>query len=74
MIFFLKSNSYLTIDSPAEISLPTTHSETMRSSQQPNSYRIRIPSGLMILSEPEGSLTLCGNEVCDQQGLVETPD
>jgi hypothetical protein len=44
------------------------------SSQQPNTYRIRIPSGLLIMNEPEGSLTLCGNEICDQQGLVEVGD
>ena len=43
------------------------------SSQQAKSFRIRIPSGLLILSDPEGSLTLCGNEVCDLQGLVESP-
>jgi hypothetical protein len=42
-------------------------------SQHPAAFRIRIPSGLLIMSEPEGSLTLCESEVCDQQGLVELP-
>ena len=44
------------------------------SSQQANSFRIRVPSGLLFLSDPEGSLTLCGNEVCDLQGLVESSE
>jgi hypothetical protein len=43
------------------------------SSQRADAYQIRTPSGLLIMSEPEGSLTLCGNQVCDQQGLVESP-
>jgi hypothetical protein len=42
-------------------------------SQHPAAFRIRIPSDLLIMSEPEGSLTLCGNEICDLQGLVESP-
>jgi hypothetical protein len=41
------------------------------SSQYPNAYRIRTPSGLLVMNESEGSLTLCGDEICDQQGLVE---
>jgi hypothetical protein len=43
------------------------------SSQQAKAFRIRTPAGLLILSEMEGSLTLCENEICDQQGLVESP-
>jgi hypothetical protein len=43
------------------------------SSQQPNAFRIRVPSGLLIMNEAEGSLTLCDDGICDLQGLVEPP-
>ena len=44
------------------------------SSNNSAAYRIRTPSGSLMLSEAEGSLTVCGDEICDQQGLVELPD
>lgn len=34
-------------------------------------YRIRTPSAVLGISDREGSLTLCGDVICDQQGLVE---
>jgi len=41
------------------------------SSSRPKSYRIRTASGMLGMNAPEGSLSLCGNEVCEQQGLME---
>jgi len=40
-------------------------------SQQPDSYRIRTPSGMLIMNKPEGTLSLCGREICEQQGFIE---
>jgi hypothetical protein len=42
------------------------------SSQQPDAYRIRTPSGMLIMNKPEGTLSLCGNEICEQQGFIES--
>ena len=44
------------------------------SSNAPKAYRIRTPSGLMMINGPEGSLTLCGEEICEQHGLEKLPD
>ena len=38
---------------------------------QPENFRIRTPAALMGMSGNESSLTICGDKVCDQQGLVE---
>jgi len=38
---------------------------------EPGNYRIRTPLALMGVQGAEGSLTLCGDKICDQQGLVE---
>ena len=38
---------------------------------QPESYRIRTPLALLWIQGTEGSLTLCGDEICEQEGLVE---
>jgi len=40
-------------------------------SRNPENYRIRTPLGLMGMSGSESSLTVCGDKICDQQGLVE---
>ena len=40
---------------------------------QPESYRIRTPLTLLSVQGVEGSLTLCGDAICDQKGLVEIP-
>jgi len=37
----------------------------------PENYTIRTPSAVLRIDGPEGSLTLCDNSLCDQQGLVE---
>jgi hypothetical protein len=38
---------------------------------QPENYRIRTPVALMGMSGNESSVTVCGDKICDQQGLVE---
>jgi len=40
-------------------------------SSQPENYRIRTPMALMSIQGNEGSLTLCDNTICEQEGLVE---
>jgi hypothetical protein len=40
-------------------------------STQPEDYRIRTPIALMSVEGSESSLTLCGDEICEQQGLLE---
>lgn len=40
-------------------------------SSQPDSYRIRTPQALLSVQGSESSLTLCGDEVCEQNGLIE---
>ena len=40
-------------------------------SGQPESYRIRTPLVLLHVQGTESSLTLCGDKVCEQKGLVE---
>ena len=40
-------------------------------SSHPESYRIRTLLALLWIQGPEGSLTLCGDKVCEQKGLVE---
>ena len=40
-------------------------------SGQPGNYRIRIPLALLSIQGSEGSLTLCDDKICDQEGLVE---
>jgi hypothetical protein len=44
------------------------------SSARPEAFRIRTPSGLMMITAREGSLTLCGDEVCEQEGLEQLPN
>lgn len=44
------------------------------SGQHGKSYRIQTPSGLLLVSDQQGSLTLCDDQICDQQGLSELPD
>lgn len=43
-------------------------------SRQTGAFRVRTPNGLLFLSEKEGLLTLCEDEICEQQGLAESPD
>jgi hypothetical protein len=38
---------------------------------QSENYRIRTPAALMGMSGNESSVTICGDKICDQQGLVE---
>jgi len=38
---------------------------------QPENYRIRTPVALMGMSGNESSVTVCGDKICDQQGLVQ---
>ena len=38
------------------------------------SYRIQTPSGLLLVSDQEGSITLCEDRICDQQGLSKLSD
>jgi len=38
---------------------------------QPGNYRIRTPLALMTIEGSEGSLTLCEDKICEQEGLVE---
>ena len=40
-------------------------------SSQPSNYRIRTPTALMSVQGAEGSLTICGDAICDQKGLME---
>ena len=40
-------------------------------SSQPGNYRIRTPLALMTIEGSEGSLTLCNDKICEQEGLVE---
>lgn len=40
-------------------------------SSQPGNYRIRTPLSLMSIQGTEGSLTLCDDKICEQEGLVE---
>jgi len=42
--------------------------------QEQKPYRIQTPSGLLLVTEQEGALTLCDNEICEQQGLIELKD
>ena len=44
------------------------------SGQDGKSYRIQTPSGSLLVSDQEGSLTLCGGQICDQQGLSKLSD
>jgi len=41
---------------------------------QPENFRIRTPLTQMSVSGAESSLTLCGDKICDQQGLIEIPE
>jgi hypothetical protein len=41
---------------------------------QPENYRIRTPLALMSVQGVEGSLTLCGDDICEQEGLAEIPE
>jgi hypothetical protein len=43
-------------------------------SNEPSNYRIRTPQALMSVQGTEGSLTLCGDQICDQKGLAEIPE
>jgi len=38
---------------------------------QPENYKIRTPLALMSVQGTEGSLTLCGDDICEQEGLAE---
>ena len=40
-------------------------------SSQPGNYIIRTPLALMTIEGSEGSLTLCDEKICAQEGLVE---
>lgn len=40
-------------------------------SSEPGNYRIRTPLALMSIQGTEGSLTLCDDKICEQEGLVE---
>jgi hypothetical protein len=42
-------------------------------SSQPENYRIRTSMVLMSVQGRESSLSLCGDEICGQKGLVEIP-
>jgi hypothetical protein len=44
------------------------------SGQDGKSYRIQTPSGLLLVSDQEGSITLCEDRICDQQGLSRLSD
>ena len=44
------------------------------SGQDGKSYRIQTPSGSLLVSDQEGSLTLCDGQICDQQGLSKLSD
>ena len=41
---------------------------------QPENYKIRTPLALMSVQGAEGSLTLCGEDICEQEGLAEIPE
>jgi hypothetical protein len=41
---------------------------------QPEAFKIRTPLTQMSVSGAESSLTLCGENICDQQGLIEIPE
>jgi hypothetical protein len=43
-------------------------------SSTPENFRISTPGSLFMVSGTEGSLNLCGDEVCDQKGIVEISD
>ncbi len=38
---------------------------------RPENFKIRTPLALMRVQGTEGSLTLCGENICEQEGLVE---
>ena len=40
-------------------------------SSEPGNYRIRTPLALMSIQGTEGSLSLCDDKICEQEGLVE---
>jgi hypothetical protein len=41
------------------------------SNQDERSYRIRTPSTILLVSAAEGLLTLCDDQICEQEGLTE---
>jgi len=43
-------------------------------STQPESFRIRTPVSLLSTQGNESSLSVCGDKICDQKGLVEVPE
>jgi hypothetical protein len=43
-------------------------------SGQPGNYKIRTPLALLSIQGTEGSLTLCDDEICEQEGLTEIPE
>ena len=38
---------------------------------RPENFKIRTPLALMSVQGTEGSLTLCGENICEQEGMVE---
>ena len=44
------------------------------SGQEEKQYRIRTPSGPLLVSEKEGTLALCDDQVCELQGLTALND
>lgn len=41
---------------------------------RPENFKIRTPLALMSVQGTEGSLTLCGEDICEQEGLEEIPE
>jgi hypothetical protein len=42
--------------------------------ENPDNFRIRTPDSLMAVEGKESSLSLCGEAICEKQGLTEIPE